>query len=205
MMLDVDHGTYPLCDLVEHGGGQAATGSGMGPRGVGYVLGITKAYTTRVGDGPFPTELARCGRPTSGRARPRIRRRDGQAAALRLVRRGARAPGGEGRGIDGIALTKLDVLDGFDEIKICVGYRIDGKAYDYLPAGAAAQARGRAGLRNDRGLDARARAAPAPGPICRRPRSNISAVLKSLSAPGRAALDQPRARGHDLVRDPFAD
>jgi adenylosuccinate synthase len=140
-LLDVDHGTYPYVTSSNTVAGQAATGSGLGPGAVGYVLGITKAYTTRVGEGPFPTELKdeigkRIGErgkefgTVTGRAR-----RCGWFDAV-LVRQTVRTGG-----INGIALTKLDVLDGFEEIRVCVRYKLDGREIDYLPAGAAAQAR----------------------------------------------------------------
>jgi len=139
-MLDVDHGTYPYVTSSNTLAGTATIGSGMGLGGIGYVLGITKAYTTRVGSGPFPTELfddigAKIGKighefgTVTGRAR-----RCGWFDAV-LVRQAVRTGG-----INGIALTKVDVLDGFDEIKICVGYKHDGKLYDYLPASTKIQA-----------------------------------------------------------------
>jgi adenylosuccinate synthase len=132
-MLDVDHGTYPFVTASNTVAGQAAAGSGIGPSAVGYVLGITKAYTTRVGSGPFPTELKdaigeRLGERghefgvVTGR-----KRRCGWFDAV-LVRQTVKVGG-----IHGIALTKLDVLDGFDELKVCVGYRYKGEAFDYLP------------------------------------------------------------------------
>ena len=140
-LLDVDHGTYPFVTSSNTVAGQAAAGSGLGPGALGYVLGITKAYTTRVGGGPFPTELndeigkklGERGREfgtVTGRAR-----RCGWFDAV-LVRQTVRTCG-----INGIALTKLDVLDGFDTLKVCVRYRLDGREIDYLPAGEAAQAR----------------------------------------------------------------
>ncbi|MBZ9936663.1 adenylosuccinate synthase [Mesorhizobium sp. BR1-1-16] len=140
-LLDIDHGTYPFVTSSNTVAGQAATGSGVGPGAVGYVLGITKAYTTRVGEGPFPTEqtgevgdfLGTRGHEfgtVTGR-----KRRCGWFDAV-LVRQTVRTSG-----IHGIALTKLDVLDGLEEIKICVGYRLDGREIDYLPAAQAAQAR----------------------------------------------------------------
>ena len=110
------------------------------------MLGITKAYTTRVGSGPFPTELNDEVGQHPRRARARVRRRHRAAAALRLVRRGGGAPSDRLGGIDGIALTKLDVLDGFDEVKFCTGYRRGGVTYDYLPAGITRAGGGRAGL-----------------------------------------------------------
>lgn len=140
MMLDVDHGTYPYVTSSNITSAQAATGSGMGPDAVNFVLGITKAYTTRVGEGPFPTELEdEVGQhlgekghefgTTTGR-----KRRCGWFDAA-LVRQTVILGG-----ITGIALTKIDVLDGMEELKICVGYKINGEEVDYLPASQAEQA-----------------------------------------------------------------
>ena len=140
-LLDVDHGTYPFVTSSNTVAANAATGSGLGPKAIGYVLGIAKAYTTRVGGGPFPTELEdEIGRTigerghefgtVTGRAR-----RCGWFDAV-LVRQTVKTSG-----IDGIALTKLDILDGFDEIKVCVRYLLDGQEIDRLPASQAAQAR----------------------------------------------------------------
>jgi len=140
-LLDIDHGTYPFVTSSNVVSGQAATGSGMGPSAVEYVLGITKAYTTRVGEGPFPTELEdedgqRLGERghefgvVTGR-----KRRCGWFDAV-LVNQSLKT-----NGMQGIALTKLDVLDGFEKIKICVAYELDGKRIDYLPATPALQAR----------------------------------------------------------------
>jgi len=140
MMLDVDHGTYPFVTSSNMAAAQAATGSGMGPDAVNFVLGITKAYTTRVGEGPFPTELTdEIGQhlgekghefgTTTGR-----KRRCGWFDAA-IVRQTVTVGG-----ITGIALTKIDVLDGMKELKICVGYMINGKEFDYLPASQAEQA-----------------------------------------------------------------
>ena len=139
-MLDIDHGTYPFVTSSNTIAGQAAAGSGMGPRALSYILGITKAYTTRVGEGPFPTELT-------------------DAVGQRLGERGHEFGTVTGRqrrcgwfdavmvkqaiitgGITGIALTKLDVLDGLTELKICTGYKLDGKIIRRLPAGATNQA-----------------------------------------------------------------
>jgi adenylosuccinate synthase len=140
-LLDIDHGTYPYVTSSNTVAAQAATGSGLGPNAIGYVLGICKAYTTRVGQGPFPTEqLNDIGKTlgTKGKefgvvtGRPR---RCGWFDAV-LVRQTVRTSG-----IQGIALTKLDILDGFEEIKICTGYKLDGREIDYLPAGEHAQAR----------------------------------------------------------------
>jgi adenylosuccinate synthase len=140
-LLDVDHGTYPFVTSSNTVAGQAATGSGLGPGAVGYVLGIAKAYTTRVGEGPFPTELHdEIGERIGQRGREfgtvtGRKRRCGWFDAT-LVRQTVRTSG-----IDGIALTKLDVLDGFETIRIGVGYRLDGETIDYFPASQGAQAR----------------------------------------------------------------
>jgi adenylosuccinate synthase len=140
-LLDIDHGTYPYVTSSNTVSAQAATGSGLGPSAIGYVLGICKAYTTRVGEGPFPTEQ---NNETGKRIGERGRefgtvtgrpRRCGWFDAV-LVRQTVRLSG-----IDGLALTKLDVLDGFDELKVCVGYRLDGREIEYLPASEHAQAK----------------------------------------------------------------
>jgi len=140
-LLDIDHGTYPFVTSSNVVAGQAATGSGLGPGAIGYVLGITKAYTTRVGSGPFPTELTDAtGEKIGERGREfgtvtGRKRRCGWFDAC-LVRQTIKTSG-----INGIALTKLDVLDGFSELRLCTGYRLDGKVIDHLPAGQAEQAR----------------------------------------------------------------
>jgi len=140
-LLDIDHGTYPFVTSSNTVAAQAATGSGMGPRHVGYVLGIAKAYTTRVGSGPFPTELTDATGETIGQRGREFgtvtgrKRRCGWFDAV-LVRQVAKVAG-----IDGIALTKLDVLDGFGQVKVCIGYRLDGEKIDRLPAGYNAQGR----------------------------------------------------------------
>ncbi len=139
-LLDIDHGTYPFVTSSNTVAGQAAAGSGIGPGSIHYVLGITKSYTTRVGEGPFPTEqqneigefLGTRGHEfgvVTGRTR-----RCGWFDAV-LVRQAVTV-----NGIKGIALTKLDVLDGLDEIKVCTGYKLDGELIDYLPASQGAQA-----------------------------------------------------------------
>jgi len=140
-LLDVDHGTYPYVTSSNTVAAQAATGTGIGPGGIGYVLGICKAYTTRVGEGPFPTELRNEIGEEIGRRGKEFgvntgrKRRCGWFDAA-LVRQTVRTCG-----IDGLALTKLDILDGFDSIRVCTGYRLDGREIDHLPAGEGAQAR----------------------------------------------------------------
>ena len=142
VMLDIDHGTYPFVTSSNTAAGQAATGSGTGPTDIGFVLGITKAYTTRVGMGPFPTEdFGADGERMGARGREfgtvtGRKRRCGWFDAVMVRQVGHIA------GITGMALTKLDVLDGFDTLKICVGYQIEGsdKVLDYFPSDAGAQA-----------------------------------------------------------------
>jgi adenylosuccinate synthase len=140
-LLDIDHGTYPYVTSSNTVAGQASAGSGMGPSSIGYVLGILKAYTTRVGEGPFPTELFdETGKQigTRGRefgtvtGRPR---RCGWFDAV-IARQMIKI-----NGINGIALTKLDVLDGLPELKVCTGYRLDGQVIEHLPASESAQKR----------------------------------------------------------------
>lgn len=140
IMLDIDHGTYPFVTSSNTVAGQAATGSGTGPSSVDFVLGITKAYTTRVGSGPFPTEdFGEDGNRMGERGREfgtvtGRKRRCGWFDAVMVKQAGLTA------GITGMALTKLDVLDGFDILRICVGYECNGQRLDIFPANAAEQA-----------------------------------------------------------------
>ena len=141
VMLDVDHGTYPFVTSSSTIAGQAYGGSGFGLGGVGYVLGITKAYTTRVGSGPFPTEQDNEIGQTLGEKGHEFGTVTGRKRSCGwfdsvLVRQAIKVSG-----IDGIALTKLDILDGFEKIKICVGYKYEGKEYDYLPASSDVQSK----------------------------------------------------------------
>ena len=141
VLLDIDHGTYPFVTSSNTVAGQAAAGAGVSPRAIGTVLGIVKSYTTRVGEGPFPTELKDATGEKLGERGHEFgtvtgrKRRCGWFDAV-LVRQTCITGG-----VDGITLTKLDVLDGFDEIKVCVGYELDGETLDYLPADANLQAR----------------------------------------------------------------
>ena len=134
VMLDIDHGTYPFVTSSNTVAAQAATGSGTGPSNVHFVLGITKAYTTRVGEGPFPTEdLGENGKKMGEKGREfgtvtGRKRRCGWFDAVMVRQAGIMA------GINGMALTKLDVLDGFDILKICIGYKVNGKEIDYFPS-----------------------------------------------------------------------
>lgn len=140
-LLDVDHGTYPFVTSSNTVSGQASAGTGVGPKDVGYVLGIAKAYMTRVGEGPFPTELFDEDGQQLGERGHEFgvvtgrKRRCGWFDAV--ITRQTLQVGG----VHGVALTKLDVLDGFKTIKVCVAYDLDGERLDYLPAGKEAQAR----------------------------------------------------------------
>jgi adenylosuccinate synthase len=139
-LLDVDHGTYPYVTSSNTVAGQAAAGSGIGPGAIGFVLGIVKAYTTRVGEGPFPTELQdEVGRRLGERGREfgtvtGRARRCGWFDAV-LVRQSLAV-----NGAHGVALTKLDVLDGFERLQVCTGYRLGDRELDHLPAGQREQA-----------------------------------------------------------------
>ena len=141
VLLDIDHGTYPFVTSSNTVAGQAAAGAGVSPRAIGTVLGIVKSYTTRVGEGPFPTELKDATGEKLGERGHEFgtvtgrKRRCGWFDSV-LVRQTCITGG-----VDGICLTKLDVLDGFEQIKVCVGYQLDGKSLDYLPADANLQAR----------------------------------------------------------------
>ena len=134
VLLDVDHGTYPFVTSSNTVASSAATGTGCGPNSINYVLGITKAYTTRVGEGPFPTEL----KDSIGEHLGTVGKEFGTVTSRKrrcgwfdgvLVRQSIKISG-----INGIALTKLDVLDDLNEIKMCIGYELNGKKIDYLPA-----------------------------------------------------------------------
>jgi len=141
VLLDIDHGTYPFVTSSNTVAGQAAAGAGVSPRDIGMVLGIVKSYTTRVGEGPFPTELKDATGEKLGARGHEFgtvtgrKRRCGWFDAV-LVRQTCITGG-----VDGITLTKLDVLDGFEALNICVGYEADGVTYDYLPADALVQAK----------------------------------------------------------------
>ncbi len=205
VLLDVDHGTYPFVTSSNTVAGTAAAGSGLGPGAAGFVLGIVKAYTTRVGAGPFPTELDdETGQRLGERGREfgtvtGRKRRCGWFDAV-LVRQACAVAG-----VTGVALTKLDVLDGLDEIRICTGYRLRGRGLDHLPAHAADQeavepvyetmagwSESTAGARSWADLPAQAiKYIRRIEELCR-----ISVALVSTS---------PEREDTILVRDPFAD
>jgi adenylosuccinate synthase len=204
-MLDVDHGTYPYVTSSNTLAGQAAAGSGIAPAAIGFVLGICKAYTTRVGSGPFPTELTdSIGQLLGDRGREfgvvtGRRRRCGWFDAV-MVRQAIRMGG-----IDGIALTKLDVLDGFDEIKVCTAYRRGGESYDYLPAGVTAQAEIEPVYENFAGWRESTRGARSYADLPANAIKYIRRVEELIGAPVTMLSTSPEREDTVLVRDPFAD
>ena len=204
-LLDIDHGTYPFVTSSNTVAGQAAAGSGMGPGAVGYVLGITKAYTTRVGEGPFPTEqdnevgqfLGEKGHEfgtVTGR-----KRRCGWFDAV-LVRQAVAV-----NGITGIALTKLDVLDGLDEIKVCVGYELDGKRIDYLPASQGAQARVVPVYETVEGWKDTTVGARQWGDLPAQAVKYVRQIEELIGAPVALLSTSPEREDTILVQDPFRD
>jgi adenylosuccinate synthase len=204
-MLDVDHGTYPYVTSSNTLAGQAAAGSGLAPSAIGFVLGICKAYTTRVGSGPFPTELTDAiGQTLGDRGREfgvvtGRRRRCGWFDAV-MVRQAITMGG-----IDGIALTKLDVLDGFDEIKLCTAYRRGGKTYDYLPAGVTAQAEIEPVYETLEGWRESTRGARSWVDLPANAIKYIRRVEELIGAPVTILSTSPEREDTILVRDPFAD
>jgi adenylosuccinate synthase len=204
-LLDIDHGTYPFVTSSNTVAGQAAAGSGMGPGSVGYILGITKAYTTRVGEGPFPTEqkneigefLGTRGHEfgtVTGR-----KRRCGWFDAV-LVRQAVAV-----NGINGIALTKLDVLDGLDEIKICTGYRLDGETIDYLPASQGRQARVEPVYITIEGWKDSTAGARSWAQLPAQAIKYVRLVEELIGAPVALLSTSPERDDTILVQDPFAD
>ncbi len=204
-MLDVDHGTYPYVTSSNTLAGQAGAGAGVGVGAVDYVLGITKAYTTRVGQGPFPTELnddtgdllGERGREfgtVTGR-----RRRCGWFDAV-LVRQAAKVGG-----IDGIALTKLDVLDGLPELKVCTGYRIDGETYDHLPALPSLQARAEPLYQTLEGWSESTKGARSWADLPATAVKYIRRIEELIEVPVALLSTSPEREDTILVRDPFAD
>ena len=204
-LLDVDHGTYPYVTSSNTVAGQAAAGSGLGPRAPGFVLGIVKAYTTRVGEGPFPTELFdEQGRRLGERGhefgtvtgRPR---RCGWFDAV-LVRQSIAI-----NGIHGIALTKLDVLDGFETLKVCVGYQIGDKLYDYLPAGMAAQAAAVPVYETLEGWSDSTRGARSWKDLPANAVKYVRRIEELIEAPVALLSTSPEREDTILMRDPFQD
>ena len=204
-MLDIDHGTYPYVTSSNTVGAQAAVGTGLGPGAIDYVLGITKAYTTRVGSGPFPTELDdEIGRglgerghefgTVTGRAR-----RCGWFDAV-LVRHAIRVSG-----IDGIALTKLDVLDGMERLAVCTGYRYRGEVVQRLPASMTGQAEVEPIYESHEGWSESTRGARSWADLPASAIKYIRRIEELIDAPVALLSTSPERDDTILVRDPFAD
>ncbi|HRK94841.1 MAG TPA: adenylosuccinate synthase [Rhodospirillales bacterium] len=202
-MLDIDHGTYPFVTSSNTVAGAAAAGSGLGPGVLGYVLGITKAYTTRVGGGPFPTELTdEVGRTlgergkefgtVTGRAR-----RCGWFDAV-LVRHAVRV-----NAITGLALTKLDVLDGFEAVKVCTGYRVAGEDLDYLPASSLLQAKVEPQYEVMEGWSESTRGARSWAELPATAVKYIRRIEELIGAPVHLLSTSPERDDTIMMRDPF--
>jgi len=203
VLLDIDHGTYPFVTSSNTVAAQAATGTGLGASALDYVLGITKAYTTRVGAGPFPAEQDNAiGRQLGERGLEfgtvtGRKRRCGWFDAV-LVRQAVQTGG-----IRGIALTKLDVLDGFERVKICIGYRLDGQAIDYLPADAAQQARVEPVFETLDGWAQTSHAVRAWGELPPNAINYIRHIETLIGAPVTLLSTSPERDDTILIKDPF--
>lgn len=204
-LLDIDFGTYPFVTSSNVIAGQAATGTGIGPGAVDFVLGIVKAYTTRVGEGPFPTELhdddgQRLGErghefgTTTGR-----KRRCGWFDAV-LVRQTCATSG-----VNGISLTKLDVLDGFETLKICTGYELDGEKLDYLPIAADQQARCTPIYEEMPGWSESTEGARSWADLPANAIKYVRRVEELIDCPVALLSTSPEREDTILVTDPFAD
>jgi adenylosuccinate synthase len=205
VLLDIDHGTYPYVTSSNTVAGQAAAGAGISPRDIGYVLGIAKAYTTRVGEGPFPTELNDATGDRIGTRGAEFgtvtgrKRRCGWFDAV-LVRQTVITGG-----IDGIALTKLDVLDGFDEIRLCIGYRLGDREIDYLPADANEQARCEPVYETVKGWRGSTHGARSWADLPAQAVKYVRRVEELIGAPVALLSTSPEREDTILVRDPFID
>lgn len=204
-LLDIDFGTYPYVTSSTTMSGMAASGTGMGPGAIGYVLGIVKAYTTRVGSGPFPTELEdetgqRLGERGHefGTVTGRKRRCGWFDAAL--VRQTCAISG-----VNGIALTKLDVLDGFETLKICTGYTVDGEHYDYLPTAAALQARAIPVYEEIEGWSESTEGARSWADLPAAAIKYVRRIEELIQCPVALLSTSPERDDTILVTDPFAD
>ncbi|MXP24474.1 adenylosuccinate synthase [Altererythrobacter indicus] len=205
VLLDVDHGTYPFVTSSNTVSGTVASGSGLGPNSAGFVLGIVKAYTTRVGSGPFPTELEdevgqRLGEKGHefGTVTAR-KRRCGWFDAV-LVRQSCAISG-----VTGIALTKLDVLDGFETIKICTGYKLRGEVIDYLPSHAADQAAVEPIYEEIEGWSDTTAGARSWAELPAQAIKYIRRIEELIDCPVASVSTSPERDDTILVRDPFAD
>lgn len=204
-LLDIDFGTYPYVTSSTTMSGAAASGTGMGPGAIGYVLGIVKAYTTRVGSGPFPTELTdgigqRLGERGHefGTVTGRKRRCGWFDAAL--VRQTCAISG-----VNGIALTKLDVLDGFETLRICTGYTVDGEHYDYLPTAAALQARAQPVYEEIEGWSESTEGARSWADLPAAAIKYVRRIEELIQCPVALLSTSPEREDTILVTDPFAD
>jgi adenylosuccinate synthase len=204
-LLDVDHGTYPFVTSSNTVAANAATGSGLGPRAIGYVLGIAKAYTTRVGGGPFPTELHdETGKLIGDRGHEYgvntgRRRRCGWFDAV-LVRQTVKTSG-----IDGIALTKLDILDGFAEVKACVGYMLNGHRIDRLPASQSAQERVEPIYETIEGWEGTTSGARSWADLPAQAIKYVRRIEELIEAPVALLSTSPERDDTILVHNPFQD
>ncbi|WP_300972857.1 adenylosuccinate synthase [Sphingomonas sp. LHG3406-1] len=204
VLLDVDHGTYPFVTSSNTVAGTTGSGSGMGPGAAGFVLGIVKAYTTRVGSGPFPTELSdEIGQRLGERGREfgtvtGRQRRCGWFDSV-LVRQAAAVSG-----VTGIALTKIDVLDGLETVRICVGYEIDGKRFDYLPPHAADQARVKPIYEEMPGWAESTAGARSWADLPAQAIKYIRRIEELIRCPVALVSTSPERDDTILVRDPFA-
>jgi adenylosuccinate synthase len=205
VMLDVDHGTYPYVTSSNTVAGQAATGSGIGPTAIGYALGIAKAYTTRVGAGPFPTELSDDIGNLLGERGHEFgtntgrKRRCGWFDAV-MVRQAIKTGG-----INGIALTKLDVLDGFETLRVCTGYRLDGEVIDYYPAAQAAQERIEPIFEDLEGWSESTYGARSWAQLPAQAIKYIRRIEELIESPVALLSTSPEREDTILVRDPFED
>ncbi len=204
-MLDIDHGTYPFVTSSNTVAGMAAVGSGQGPKVIDYTLGITKAYTTRVGSGPFPTEQEnKIGQRLGERGHEfgtvtGRKRRCGWFDAI-MVRQAIKVCG-----ITGIALTKLDVLDGFSELKVCIDYKVDGKSVDHLPASILAQAKVEPVYESLEGWSESTEGARSWADLPATAIKYIRRIEELIEAPVALLSTSPERDATILVQDPFAD
>ena len=205
VLLDVDHGTYPFVTSSNTVSGTAASGSGLGPNSTGYVLGIVKAYTTRVGSGPFPTELDDADGQRLGERGHEFgtvtgrQRRCGWFDAV-LVRQSCAISG-----VTGIALTKVDVLDGFETVKICTGYRLRGKIMDYFPSHAADQAEVEPIYEEMEGWSESTAGARSYADLPANAIKYIQRVQELIETPVALVSTSPERDDTILMRDPFED
>jgi adenylosuccinate synthase len=204
-LLDIDHGTYPYVTSSNTVAANAATGSGLGPKAAQYVLGIAKAYTTRVGEGPFPCELKDATGQLIGERGHEFGTVTGRARRCGWFDAVLVSQTVKTSGIDGIALTKLDVLDGFKEIKVCTAYRLDGEIIDYLPAAQAAQARVEPIYETIEGWDGTTRGARSWAQLPAAAIKYVRRIEELIGAPVSLLSTSPERADTILVHNPFQD